>query len=386
MPDLDPHFLTLGIESSCDETAFAVLKGPDDVLASCVASQTDLHRPYGGVVPELAARDHLQRLSPLFLNLKNQMPSDVSLGDIDAVAVTQGPGLFGCLLMGMQFAGGVAWSLKKPLVMVDHVMAHFHGIFVHMLQQGLEPSFPALGYVVSGGHTHLFYIHNEVDMELIAHTIDDACGECFDKVGGLLGLDYPSGALIENYARRGDPNRYAMPKMMSDGSSIQLSYSGLKTHMVHLVRSLKNHYHPCHKENKQTDKTSNYKKNSQTIDHSLPDHVIADIAASFQQEAFNQLVRKLSKAASHHPEVKCVYVAGGVACNQNLRSQMARWGSEVKKQCFFPPSQLCTDNAVMVASMGYHQFFHTAKSGSHVLSATPYSRLQLKLKSAEKYV
>ena len=351
--------LTLGVESSCDETALAVLSGPDQVLASCVASQVKLHKPYGGVVPELAARDHLTQLLPLLNQLDHELQAAAGKTiwqHLTGIAVTQGPGLFGSLLMGLQFAGGLAWRTATPLIMVDHVLAHFHGVFVDMHSRAQSPKFPALGCVVSGGHTHLFYLHNHVEMELVAHTIDDACGECFDKVGTLLGLDYPAGAEIEQRARHGDPMRYPMPQVMHDRSVWNLSYSGLKTHIFHLVRQLKR--------NHQLD-----------ADESLDPKIIADIAASFQQAAFEQLIRKLSVVSTHYPEAKTIYVAGGVACNQTLRQHVFTWTQQAELDCYFPPASLCADNAVMIASMGYHQSQQPEFTASPILAATPYNRL-----------
>lgn len=356
--------LILGIESSCDETALAVLRGQSEVLAHGVASQVLCHQPYGGVVPELAARDHLRQLPSLLSDLNGQLqatspaihPSAV-WSQLTGIAVTQGPGLFGSLLMGMQFASGLAWGTGLPLIMVDHVLAHFHGVFVDMNRRGQAPTFPALGYVVSGGHTHLFYLHNPIKMDLLAHTIDDACGECFDKVGGMLGLAYPAGAEMERRASHGDPRRYPMPHVMSDNRVWNVSYSGLKTHIYHLIRRLKNTH-------------------QLTSDQQLSSTVIADIAASFQQAAFDQLMRKLAAVADHYPRAKTIYLAGGVACNQALRRLMTAWALEHGRQCHVPPPALCTDNAVMIASMGYHLWQDQAFEAAASLSATPYNRLR----------
>lgn len=356
--------LILGIESSCDETAVALLRGDSEILAHCVASQVRCHAPYGGVVPELAARDHLRQLPSLLGELNAQLlAKDPAVhpaalwSQLTGIAVTQGPGLFGSLLMGMQFASGLAWSLQLPLIMVDHVLAHFHGVFVDMHSRGQAPTFPALGYVISGGHTHLFYLHHPVKMDLVAHTIDDACGECFDKVGGMLGLNYPAGAEIERRARHGDPRRYPMPHVMGDNRVWNVSYSGLKTHIYHLIRRLK-HEHQL------------------PVDEPLPAATIADIAASFQQAAFDQLVRKLTTVAGHYPQAKTIYLAGGVACNQALRQLIMAWAAAHERQCHAPPPALCTDNAVMIASMGYHLSQRGAFQASAGLSATPYNRFR----------
>lgn len=342
--------LVLGIESSCDETALAVVDSGKRILASCVASQTRVHQQFGGVVPELAARDHLSQLSQLYKILSKEL-TESGTAKWQAIAVTMGPGLFGSLLVGVQFARGLSFASGKPLIPVDHVLAHFHGIFVGMRSGGHEPVFPALGCILSGGHTHLFYLHSTVEMELIAHTIDDACGECFDKVAKMLGLGYPGGPQIEKRAAEGDPNRYPMPQVMRRGRNLDLSYSGLKTHVYHLANRLM----------------------QQSNDGKLSDEEIADVAAGFQQEAFGQVARKCKLALDALPQVNAIYVAGGVACNGVLRQRISELAAQHSCQSYFPDPSLCTDNAVMIASMGYDLM-----ASGKILSPTrgsPYTKL-----------
>ena len=220
-----------------------------------------------------------------------------------------------------------------------------------MRSAGHKPVFPALGWILSGGHTHLFYLHSTVDMELIAHTIDDACGECFDKVAKILGLGYPGGPEIEKRAADGDPNRYPMPQVMRRGRNLDLSYSGLKTHVYHLTSKLM----------------------QQSGNDRLSDEKIADVAAAFQQEAFGQVARKCELVLDALPQVKAIYVAGGVACNNFLRKTISELAGRRRCQSFFPAPSLCTDNAVMIASMGYDLMAHSKTSS--ITRWSPYTKL-----------
>ncbi|MBC61787.1 MAG: tRNA (adenosine(37)-N6)-threonylcarbamoyltransferase complex transferase subunit TsaD [Zetaproteobacteria bacterium] len=313
--------LAIGIESSCDDTAVAVLNGKRVVLSSLVSSQIKIHEKYGGTVPEIAAREHLSNLLPLFKNALEG--SGVLLKDVDVVCVTRGPGLIGALLVGVSFAKGLAASLNVPLVPVDHVHAHVHGALLGLPQKiSTEDLFPALTLVVSGGHTNLFYMANETSFELISKSIDDACGESFDKVAKLLGLDYPGGPEIEKRALLGDENAFPMPKMMAKKQSLDFSYSGLKTHIVYTYR--------------------NMKKDKKNID---------DLCASFQKAAFEQIIRKVkivlqSKRAQ---SVRSFIVSGGVAANTYFRQLVAQ---EIDVPAHFPRLEFCSDNAAMVAAYG----------------------------------
>lgn len=311
--------IVLGIESSCDETAVAVVRNGRDVLSSSIASQTATHAKWGGVVPEIAAREHLSALQLVFEGAMND--SGLKLSDIDAIAVTQGPGLVGCLLVGASFAKGLAQTLDKPLIPINHVHAHVHGALLG-LETPLEEVFPTIALVVSGGHTNLYYLSSPIEFELLAHTMDDACGESFDKVGKMLGLTYPGGPHVESLARLGDPSKVTMPTMIVRKSQMAFSYSGLKTAVANAIRQ-------------QSSTTSP-----------------SDIAASFQEEALGQLIRKLSEASRLKPQAKSILVAGGVAANQRFRAMV---GSSLAIPCYFPALKYCSDNGAMIAAMAYYQ-------------------------------
>jgi N6-L-threonylcarbamoyladenine synthase len=312
--------LLIGIESSCDETAVAVVEDGRRVLASLVASQVQLHMPYGGVVPEVAAREHLRVIDPLVRQAVKE--AGIRLEDLDGVAVTQGPGLIGALLVGVAYAKGLALSLGKPLIPVDHVHAHVHGALL-----GVEESsefYPALALVVSGGHTNLYRMPSPTDFQLLASSIDDACGECFDKVAKLLGLGYPGGPEIERLARTGDPRAVPMPRMVSQRSRLAFSYSGLKTFLANVVAA----------------------------EPSPPTgQRLADLCASFQDEALGQIARKLGEAARQHPDVRSVLVAGGVAANRRLQALLS---GSVAAKAYYPHPKFCSDNGAMIAAYGYH--------------------------------
>ena len=318
--------LILGIESSCDETAIALVADGCRVRSSVVASQFAAHLPFGGVVPEVAAREHLRAIDPLFHQALAE--AGIQAHEIDAIAVTQGPGLIGALLVGVAYAKGLALGLGKPLVPVDHVQAHVHGALL-----GVPPTadfYPALALVVSGGHTNLYRMRGPTHFHLLACSVDDACGESFDKVAKILGLGYPGGPVIEKLAKGGDPNRIAMPHMVQQKNRMEFSYSGLKTHLSNLVHQAKAAADPA-----------------LGIDPSA----LADICAAFQEEALGQIVRKLVAALRLHPETRHVLVAGGVAANQRFRALMAE---QVPRLALFPAQAYCSDNAAMIAAYGFH--------------------------------
>jgi len=312
--------LVLGIESSCDETALALVRNGVDVVGSLVASQTAVHAKFGGVVPEVAAREHLKVIAPMFHQLLKA--TGTQRKDIDLVAVTQGPGLIGAILVGVAYAKGVALALDRPLIPVDHVHAHVHGAMLGVTESG-KPEFPTLALVVSGGHTNLYFMRSPVHFKLLACSIDDACGECFDKVAKLLDLGYPGGPRIEALAEQGREDGVTMPRMVSQRSRLEFSYSGLKTFVANHLRQMPQ----ISKQGK------------------------ADLCASFQAEALGQIVRKVQEAVRLHPEAKSVLVAGGVAANQRFRRLMAE---QVPLPAFFPKLDFCSDNAAMIAAYGYH--------------------------------
>lgn len=317
------EMMILGIESSCDETAVAVLKDGIHVLSSKIASQLS-HARYGGVIPEIAAREHLESIVPLYDSALEE--AKISSKDIDAIAVTQGPGLMGALLVGTSFAKGLAKSLQKPLIPVNHVHAHIHGAILGLPENLRETLYPSLALVVSGGHTHVYVMKNPVDFELIASSIDDACGECFDKVAKLLHLPYPGGPAIEALARKGNAKSLVMPRMMEQKDRMEFSYSGLKTHVRYLLEKEKD---------------------------TLTSERIQDICAAFQKEAFEQILRKVQHALSIYTNTRSILVSGGVAANQYFRSLLTE---HIPIPSYFPNLKYCSDNAAMIAALGYHMY------------------------------
>ncbi len=317
--------LIIGIESSCDETAVAVLRDGREVLSSKISSQIARHAPFGGVVPEIAAREHLNAIQPLFDAALAE--SGIKIGDVDAIAVTQGPGLVGALLVGASFAKGLAVANNKPLIPVDHVHAHIHGALLGLSTETANSTLPCLALVVSGGHTNMYLVESPLDFKLIAHTADDACGECLDKVGKLLGLPYPGGPWIEKRAASGDPDAIPMPRMVERKSQMEFSYSGLKTHMAQMIA-----------------------RQPQPI----PERMVNDMCAAFQREAFNQIIRKLDIARSQYPHIRGIVVAGGVAANKKFREMATAAFAPRKIECHFPDLAYCSDNAAMIAALGWH--------------------------------
>lgn len=322
--------LIIGIESSCDETAVALVEDGQRVLVSLVSSQTAVHLPFGGVVPEIAAREHLRVIDPLVA--KALEDAGKSWDAVDGVAVTQGPGLIGALLVGVAYAKGLALALGRPLIPVDHVHAHVHGALLGV-EAKHQDVYPTLALVVSGGHTNLYRMPSPTQFELLASSVDDACGECFDKVAKLLGLGYPGGPQVEALAKGGDPKQIAMPRMVGQKSRLDFSYSGLKTFMANLIA--------------QEAKP-------------IPKERLQNIAAAFQDEALGQIVRKLVEAIKRHPDIRSILVAGGVAANSRLRELMAKG---IRQQAFFPCPGFCSDNAAMIAAYGYHVFKEKVQAG-----------------------
>jgi len=315
--------LILGIESSCDETAASVVRDGREALSSVIKTQIDVHRAFGGVVPEIAAREHLKLIDAIVEQAL--LDASCTLADIDAIAVTQGPGLIGALLVGIAYAKGLAFASGKPLIPVNHVEAHVQGAVLGMDVAGAE-LYPCLALVVSGGHTNIYYMPEPTVYELMAYSIDDACGESFDKVAKLFGLGYPGGPVIEELAREGHAELYPMPRMMEQKNKLLFSYSGLKTYMVNLRGR-----HAAQ----------------------LSDQMIRDFCASFQEEALGQLVRKLDGASQQRPEARSILIAGGVAANQRFRA-LAQ--AKLKIPVYFPQLRFCSDNAAMIAALGYQHY------------------------------
>ena len=309
--------LTLGIETSCDETSVAVVEDGRKVLSNVIHSQVDVHREFGGVVPELAARDHLERL-PQLLDLALEK-ANVEPDDLDQLAVTRGPGLVGCLLVGVGVGEGLAAAWDKPLTGVNHLWGH---IYAAMLSRpDLEP--PLLGLVVSGAHSDLVRMPEHGRFEVVGRTRDDAAGEAFDKAARMLGLGFPGGPALDRLARQGNPKRRPLPKPSLPG--LEYSFSGVKTALLYRLRDL---------------------------GESITDQDRADLAAAFERSVVESLLEKLDVALDEGP-VGEVVVAGGVAANSLLRRRAAEV-VEGRARLTLPPLELCTDNAAMIAAAGSH--------------------------------
>ena len=309
--------VVLGIESSCDETAAAVLVDGRRVPSSVVASQDDVHAPYGGVVPELASRRHIEVIVPVVD--KALSDAGVKLGDLHGIAVTQGPGLVGSLLVGCSMAKALAWVHDLPLVGVNHLEGHIYAAFL----TDDPPEHPFLALVVSGGHTALYHAQAPLRYRLIGQTRDDAAGEAFDKVAKLLGLGFPGGPIIQKTAERGDPRAIEFPIAQITDGSRDFSFSGIKTSVSHYVKRR----------------------------GPLGDAQVADVAASFQAAVVKTLVRRTVRAALQLG-VRRVLLTGGVAANGPLRAALVAEGGEHGIHVHIPPPRLCTDNAAMITAAG----------------------------------
>lgn len=329
----------LGIETSCDETAAALVVDGTHILSNVISSQISIHSKYGGVVPELASRRHIETILPVIEEALSK--AGQSLKDTEAIAVTQGPGLVGSLLTGIAVAKSLAYVLKIPWVGVDHIYSHIEAIF---LAPSFPKNFPFIALIVSGGHTALFLVEDHNLMTLLGRTRDDAAGEAFDKIAKFLGLGYPGGALIDRLAKEGDPQAIPFPRPLLDSESFDFSFSGLKTAVLHHVKSL---------------------------GQVLSSTQLREITASFQEAVVDTLVTKTIRAAKQFA-LKEIIVGGGVACNSRLREKFARAGEISEVSIFFPPPALCTDNAAMVAAAGYHLL---RKGERAHLGLNAYSRL-----------
>jgi N6-L-threonylcarbamoyladenine synthase len=314
--------ILLAIESTCDETAAAVITDDGIVLGECIATQTELHERFQGVVPEIAARAHLERILPVIDQALKQ--SGVAPCDLEAIAVATHPGLPGSLLVGLSAAKGLALAWNKPLVGVNHVQAHIYACGIGKP----ESIFPCVGFVVSGGHTSLYHCESPAQWNYIAGTIDDAAGEAFDKVAVMLGLPFPGGPQLSKLAEKGDPKAIAFPRpMLEDKKRLDFSFSGLKTAVRYRIAGVGKHtWGPSE----------------------LPDQVRADIAASFQQAILDCLIGK-SVQACKQVSVNRLCVGGGVASNRPFREQLAVACQRQQIELHIAPSELCTDNAVMGA-------------------------------------
>ncbi len=355
----------LGIESSCDETAAAVVRSGEQVVSNAVYSQFATHAAYGGVVPELASREHLRAIVPIVH--KALEDAGQTYESIDALAVTQGPGLAGALLVGISYAKALAFALDKPLIAVNHLEGHIHAVLLEERQKGnRELRFPVMALVVSGGHTHL-YLAEERDSlwtyENVGHTRDDAAGEAFDKVAKLLGLGYPGGPVIDKLSRHGNPDavKFSLSQIKhrdrrtrgqdGAGKTADFSYSGIKTAVLRYVETHKMQPGIEARRNALSGiakpRLEDYLENC--------DRETLDLVASFQRTMVDDLVSKTLAAAREH-EVETLFVTGGVAANNELREAFERQAAQEGLPVYFPSRPLSTDNAAMIAAAAYPKF------------------------------
>jgi len=324
----------LAIESSCDETSAAICSD-GKILSNIIAGQK-VHEQYGGVVPELASRAHIQNIIPVVEQAFKV--ASINLKSIDAIAFTQSPGLIGSLLVGSQFAKSLALSLNKPLIAVQHMQAH---VLANLIDDP-KPSFPFLCLTVSGGHTQIVLCESPTKMKVIGETIDDAAGEAFDKTAKLLGLPYPGGPLIDQYASNGDPNRFQFPEPQIPG--LDFSFSGLKTSILYFLQNAgKSHVYKEEFLATKDEKEKFIKEN------------LNDLCASVQRRIVSILLNKL-KRASIETGIKDICIAGGVSANSGLRRSFEEMGKQYKWKTFIPAFQYCTDNAGMIAITAYYKF------------------------------
>lgn len=335
--------VVLGIETSCDETGVAIYDGHRGLLAHQVYSQIKMQAHYGGVVPELASRDHVQKLLPIVKSVLNQARMKPS--QLQGVAYTAGPGLIGALMVGAMFARSFAYGLQVPAVAVHHLEAH---LLAPLLEEQ-KPSFPFLALLVSGGHTLIVKVEAIGQYQILGESIDDAVGEAFDKTARLMGLPYPGGAALAKLAERGNPNAYAFPRPMLDRPGYDFSFSGLKTSALRTIQA----------------------------ESDLNATVKANIAASFQQAVVETLVAKCKKAMLDH-QIKHLVVAGGVSANLCLRSRLAEALSAIKASVYYPRLELCTDNGAMIAFAGYLRLVSGEQHGLSVETRARWPLSELK--------
>lgn len=325
--------IVLGIETSCDETSVAILSD-GKILSNVVSSQIDIHKKFGGIVPEIAARHHLSNLPIVFKNAIDM--ANISIDQIDLISVTYGPGLIGALLVGISFAKGLSLRLGKPLIGVNHIVGHVFANYI--TYPHLKP--PYIVLMVSGGHTEILLVKQDDEIEVLGKTVDDAAGEAFDKVARILGLGYPGGPEIDKLSKNGDENKFNFPRPMMDSKSYNFSFSGLKTAVLYTVQKF--------------DKDNVPKE---------------DIAASFQKAVVEILLKKTFKAAKDL-NVNTIVLAGGVAANSYLRKKAQKLSEKQNIKVLIPPLEFCTDNAAMIAMAGY-KLYKKGISSDSTLEAVP---------------
>lgn len=318
------RIITLGIESSCDETSASVILNGREVLSNIINSQIDIHKKFGGVVPEVASRKHVEVVSAVIKEAVDE--AGIKFEDVDVIAATYGPGLVGALLVGLSTAKGLAMSLNKPFVGVNHIEGHICANYI--ANKDLEPPFTCL--VVSGGHTHLIHVKGYGEYEILGRTRDDAAGEAYDKIARAIGLGYPGGPKIDKLARSGNKNAIEFPRAYLEEGSFDFSFSGVKSAVLNYLNKMK-------MQNTEVDS--------------------ADVAASFQQSVVEVLSNKAVRAAKHN-NTNTLCLAGGVAANSALRAELEMLCSREGINFLYPPTVLCTDNAAMIACAGYYEFIN----------------------------
>jgi N6-L-threonylcarbamoyladenine synthase len=319
--------IILGIDTSCDDTSAAVVLDGQRMMSNVIHSQVKLHHAYGGVVPELASREHVRNIMPVVQ--ESLLRANVQMRDLDGIAVTVGPGLVGALLVGLYYAKCLAYVYNIPMVAINHLEGHILSIFL----EKKAPIFPFVALTVSGGHTSVYHVDGYGRYTQMGQTLDDAAGEAFDKVAKILGLGYPGGVAIEKIARNGRRDRIHFPRAYLSNDSLDFSFSGLKTAVALYVK----------------------KWRERKVDNN--DVMLEDIACSFQESVVDVLVHKVMRARKKK-SVSAVMVAGGVACNNRLRTKMLEAASTEGVPVYFPRPEYCTDNAAMIAVAGYHRILH----------------------------
>jgi N6-L-threonylcarbamoyladenine synthase len=338
----------LGIESSCDETAASVIEGETNVLSSVVASQLSVHAKYGGVVPELASREHLRAIVPVVREALEK--ANLTVRDLDAVAATSGPGLAGALLVGLTYAKAISFATGIPLITVNHIEGHIHAVILESALRGHPVELPALALIVSGGHTHMFEAHAEGGYRLLGRTRDDAAGEAFDKVAKLLGFGYPGGPVVDRLAPFGNPRAVPFTLAKMKGNTLDFSFSGLKTAVLRWVESREMGAEIGVR--KELLQRTPVPTDTEWIAVTPP--ATLDLLASFQATVVDELLRHALSAADRMEGIRSVIVSGGVACNSGLR--LAVNSRTVGLPVHFPSRALSTDNAVMIAAAAFPKF------------------------------
>ena len=349
----------LGIESSCDETAASIVRDGWDVKSNVIATQHDLHERYAGVVPEIASRAHLERIMPVVREALDHARLDFN--DLDAIAVGHRPGLIGSLLVGVAAAKTLAWRLNIPILGVDHILAHLHACRLN--EQPI--AFPALGLVVSGGHTSLFLVRSPLDMIPLGRTIDDAIGEAFDKAASILELGYPGGPRIDSLARHGNDRAHTFPvanlgKLEDGRPNLDFSYSGLKTSLLYNVRG-----RPSGR-----GKNVTFQRDAKALSQSEK----ADFAASFQRAAVRAVTRNIERCLEHMDDIQSILVGGGVSANSRLRADLTALAADSGLELRLPAMEYCMDNAAMIAGLAAERLRNDDVDGLN-LEAAPRSLL-----------